>query len=1347
VLIHHTKERKCMESAKSALLKCYSPILLIFSQRTGQAVGLAVLLFIAVTTVGQARKTTSTVTLTLAGGGSHTCILVDGVVRCWGYLAAVGAPRTTDRPVPVAVSGLPAGIRQISASSQHTCALTPTGGVKCWGLNESGQIGDGTRDFRQTPVDVIGLSSPVQSLGLGFSHSCVVLDNTNVQCWGLNANYQLGADVGNVSETPVSVAGLSGVSKVAGGGAHTCALLNSGALKCWGYNYYGSLGNGANEDTFVPQDVVGLDHSVIDVVAGYLSTCALLEGGQVKCWGLLLDIFSNTPVAVAGLESGVTHLAMGSDHLCTLHTGGQVRCVGSNDAGQLGDGTNDGRNIPAVVPGLESGVTVLAAGLSHNCGATASGQVWCWGADGSGQLGIGTTTSAGRPWPVVALSGQTMSGVSSGSNYVCGYTAGGALYCWGLNNSGNLGVAGATYGSFSLPLAVTGLSSGTTQVSAGTHTCAVVNGAAFCWGRNDVGQLGNGTRITADTPSPVSGLVSGVSEVAVTPGADQDHTCAIVNGGAFCWGGNFVGQLGNGESGVVDGVTTPQAVVGLSSGVSDIAAGGYHSCAVVNGAALCWGSAYYGQLGNGVSGAYTYPSPVPVNNLSSGVTAVTAGREFSCAVVDGAAKCWGRNNAGQLGDGSTTDRSIANQVSGLTSGVTAITAGDDRACALAGGEVWCWGGVTGSGSAPAKVIGLSGVTKLTASYTSCALNAQGLSCWGNNYYGQMGDGRTFQSNHPVRVLGFGPQPELRINFDQAASGSPLRLVGANFPPNATILLKSNGQSFCTLTNGPDGFFPAVLLTGGAPDGYYEISALSMGVEAAAGLRLEAGSPLHQMEGGGPICALPGAAVPTPAPTPTTPPGTSLPVPVVEGMLPAAGDASLVGQVEIYGKNFQPGAVARLGDIPAIQTSFNDSTHLTALLPGGLAAGVYDLSVINPNWSKGTLSAAYTAMIIDPVSPEVQDDLYGENYELTSANLYETVGEPTQVWFTIRRLGGATTLNNITVRFYVGALGLSDPASQASLIGEETLSGLAANRWLVASVNWTPAQAGRQELYTVIDPQDTIEEQDEDNNLYHSWVEVRPPQVVDNIPPVVTSVSAPYVVSQSYVELEVQATDAGGSGVAWVDLVVWEYFPSARAWLMTDETGWKRFNDGSTNHFWYWMSSFSGPRFIDVWAADEQNNVSQQPVSVLVNYIEPDNFIFLGESHLFLFPLQTGDVLSADLTNLYSLDDADLYLWPPDYPSRDYWYSANDAGLPESLAVVAPLDGYYWLEVYGYDFAFYNLVANWSPGAALYKPLNILNGVNAKVLRDQPLAAADNLPVQTYRLTWIASRVFLPIIKR
>ena len=181
----------------------------------------------------------------------------------------------------------------------------------------------------------------------------------------------------------------------------------------------------------------------------------------------------------------------------------------------------------------------------------------------------------------------------------------------------------------------------------GHNTCGVANGAAYCWGKNDEGQVGNGTFAMATSPASVTGLSAGVSAI-VTSGA---HSCAIVNAGAYCWGSNDYGQLGN--AGATDS-NVPVAVTGLASGVTAIGVGELHTCAVHNGAAKCWGSGGYGQLGTGGS-IFSSNVPVAVGGLGSGVVDVAVGRNHSCALLaSGAARCWGRGDAGEMGNGTTT---------------------------------------------------------------------------------------------------------------------------------------------------------------------------------------------------------------------------------------------------------------------------------------------------------------------------------------------------------------------------------------------------------------------------------------------------------------------------------------------------------------------------------------------------------------------------------------------------------------------------------------------------------------------------------------------------------------------
>jgi alpha-tubulin suppressor-like RCC1 family protein len=288
----------------------------------------------------------------------------------------------------------------------------------------------------------------------------------------------------------------------------------------------------------------------------------------------------------------------------------------------------------------------------------------------------------------------------------------------------------------------------------GAHTCAVVDGGARCWGDNFAGQVGNGTTTQARAPVEVVGLTAGVQ--AIAPGGA--HTCALVNGRAMCWGDNTHGELGDGSS---TSSSVPVEVSGLTSGVDAIAAGSGYACALVNGGVQCWGDNSRGQLGNGSSTSSSVP--VAVVSLGSDVQAVAAGRLHACAVVNGGVRCWGYNLNGQLGDGSTADRDVPGQVAGLPTGVEAIAAGGDHTCAVVNGGVQCWGDnswgqlgndSTAGSAVPVPVIGLaSGVQAIAAGgLHTCALVNGGVQCWGRGYDGQLGDGTTTDSHTPIQVF-------------------------------------------------------------------------------------------------------------------------------------------------------------------------------------------------------------------------------------------------------------------------------------------------------------------------------------------------------------------------------------------------------------------------------------------------------------------------------------------------------------------------------------------------------------------------------------------------------------------
>jgi alpha-tubulin suppressor-like RCC1 family protein len=595
----------------------------------------------------------------IAAGDYHTCALTTtGGVKCWGYnsFGQLGdGTISTNNPTPMDVSGLTSGVSAIAAGDYHTCALTTTGGVKCWGYNSFGQLGDGTISTNNpTPMDVSGLTSGVSAIAAGDYHTCALTTTGGVKCWGYNSFGQLGDGTTTGSATPVDVSGLtSGVSAIAAGGSHTCALTTTGGVKCWGDNSSGQLGDGTTTDRFTPVDVSGLTSGVSAIAAGDLHTCALTTTGGVKCWGLndsgqLGDGTTTdraTPMDVSGLTSGVSAIAAGGSHTCALTTTGGVKCWGDNDSGQLGDGTTTDRATPVDVSGLTSGVSAIAAGDYHTCALTTTGGVKCWGYNNSGQLGDGTTTARFTP---VAVSGLTsgVSAIAAGGFHTCALTTTGGVKCWGDNNLGQLG-DGRTPTNSSTPVAVSGLTSGVSAIAAGGfHTCALTTtGGVKCWGYNSSGQLGDGTTTARFTPVDVSGLTSGVSAIAAGGG----HTCALTTtGGVKCWGDNFSGQLGDGTT---TDRATPVDVSGLTSGVSAIAAGGFHTCALTTtGGVKCWGDNSSGQLGDGTT--TDRATPMDVSGLTSGVSAIAAGGGHTCALTTtGGVKCWGRNFSGQLGNG------------------------------------------------------------------------------------------------------------------------------------------------------------------------------------------------------------------------------------------------------------------------------------------------------------------------------------------------------------------------------------------------------------------------------------------------------------------------------------------------------------------------------------------------------------------------------------------------------------------------------------------------------------------------------------------------------------------------
>ncbi len=329
---------------------------------------------------------------------------------------AIAVPGLSSRVAAQTPSLLDPPATQISAGSSHTCALTSAGGVKCWGDNDLGQLGDNSTTQRLTPVDVTGLASGVAAISAGANHTCALTSAGGVKCWGDNDLGQLGDNSTTQRLTPVDVIGLaSGVAAIGAGTNHTCALTSAGGVKCWGFNGSGQLGDGSTSDRLIPVDVSGLASGVAAISAGRAHTCALTSAGGVKCWGFnaLGQLGDNsttqrlTPVDVTGLTTGVAAISAGEAHTCALTSAGGVKCWGYNIVGQLGDNSTTQRLTPVDVTGLGSPVAAISAGALHTCALTSAGGVKCWGFNGNGQRGDGSTTQ--RLIPVALRSGQSIS--------------------------------------------------------------------------------------------------------------------------------------------------------------------------------------------------------------------------------------------------------------------------------------------------------------------------------------------------------------------------------------------------------------------------------------------------------------------------------------------------------------------------------------------------------------------------------------------------------------------------------------------------------------------------------------------------------------------------------------------------------------------------------------------------------------------------------------------------------------------------------------------------------------------------------------------------------------------------
>ncbi|MDB6131958.1 MAG: chromosome condensation regulator [Verrucomicrobiales bacterium] len=609
----------------------------------------------------------------MAAGASHSLFLkTDGTVWAAGrnYSGQLGDGTGINRSSAQPVTGL-TGVRAIAAGDYHSLFLKTDGTVWVAGLNESGQLGDGTTTARFTPVRVM---EGIKAIAAGAKSSFFLKMNGTVRAAGENASGQLGD--GTVKNRPVpapvkalgSTQELTGVASVSAGGAHTFFLKSDGAVFATGLNVYGELSDGSmvNRATPVPVRTGG----VRSVTAGrnctfFLGTDGVLTGVGYNVVGQLGDgTETNRPEPVV-LMTSVASVAAGGGHTCFLKTDGTVLATGDNYNGQLGDGRMGYSTVPVPVPGLAAGVQAVSAGQWCSLFLKTDGTVLGTGLNFSGQLGDGSDINRRSPVPC-AINGVNR--ISAGYSVSIFIKTDGSVHFSGGNLFSRFG------GSYTRPVALPAVGA-CWMASSGEHVLFLQSARTVAAaGNNFMGQLGDGTGEYRQSLVQAAG-VSGAVGVA----AGWDHSLFLLgNGTVMACGRNTQGQLGGYYDSDWDGWSytsrlSPLPVQGLS-GITAVAAGGWHSFFLKgDGTVLAAGFNGTGQLGDGTS--IDRSTPVPVSGLRN-VQAVAAGHDHSLFLKqDGTVWAVGGNFSGQLGDGTTTIRLLPVPVAGLRD-IQAVAAGD-----------------------------------------------------------------------------------------------------------------------------------------------------------------------------------------------------------------------------------------------------------------------------------------------------------------------------------------------------------------------------------------------------------------------------------------------------------------------------------------------------------------------------------------------------------------------------------------------------------------------------------------------------------------------------------------------
>lgn len=692
----------------------------------------------------------------LAAGGSFTCgIDPDDLLWCWGSnsFGQIGAASAElQEPVPRSVTAAGVdGWAAVAAGRFHACAIAePSREIYCWGLDADGQLGDGslTDGTRPTP-DEVAEPGPWELLAAGDHTTCAVR-NGELWCWGADYAGQVGdGDPGGTEHTPVRIGTDADWVALTGSRSHTCGIRDESGVRrlyCWGDD----AGLGIDPPPGAPVAVPTRVEHPADVVwqvasAGSYFTCAIDDEGALWCWGLDDfwqlgdDVSASEPTPVLVDASRVWNdVSAGDEHVCAL-TGTELSCWGRSEAGQAGVRAPRIRKDETIDPGRAW--TRIDAGRVHTCAIDTTGDTFCWGDNGDGQLGTGAAGDAYQPRLIDDTRDWTF--VAAGETATCGIIADGTLECWGLDVEGLLGAAGDR--ATPAPVAHAALAGlDWTEVAVGEdHACAISGTEQlWCWGRSQEKQLGNGTIGPGNDPVLSLGAWTDVAVGSL-------YTCGITGGALWCWGYNEDGRTGELATA---GTSVDGFMVG--SGFDDVSTGDRHACgARSDGVGVCWGLNRCNTVASPGGEVATLPTTQQDGGWETIEAAWVDDAAFNIGInTTGNARAWGCAESGRLGNGNaTTDQASPDTLA--LGNWTAVSVGGPLGCGIrAAGELYCWGdgsfGARGDGS-DADTADPSRIMAATTGWQHvsvgqkhmCAIDADSsLWCWGDDTALQLGAG-------------------------------------------------------------------------------------------------------------------------------------------------------------------------------------------------------------------------------------------------------------------------------------------------------------------------------------------------------------------------------------------------------------------------------------------------------------------------------------------------------------------------------------------------------------------------------------------------------------------------------